>query len=88
MGFGVGVFLILVGAILAFAVQDAWSVMDLTMVGYICIGVGVLALILGFVTLASRRRRSDVTYREAPAPGPQAGPGGNVERTEHYRDGI
>ncbi|QCP04746.1 hypothetical protein [Brevibacterium sp. CS2] len=69
MGFGVGVFLILVGAILAFA-------------------VGVLALILGFVTLASRRRRSDVTYREAPAPGPQAGPGGNVERTEHYRDGL
>ncbi|MCK1803962.1 alkaline shock response membrane anchor protein AmaP [Brevibacterium sp. R8603A2] len=88
MGFGVGVFLILVGAILAFAVQDAWSVMDLTMVGYICIGVGVLALILGFVTLASRRRRSDVTYREAPAPGPQAGPGSNVERTEHYRDGL
>lgn len=86
MGFGVGVFLILVGAILAFAVQDAWSVMDLTMVGYICIGVGILALILGFVTLASRRRRSEVTYRETPAA--PHGRGGNVERTERYNDGL
>ncbi|GAA4505506.1 DUF6458 family protein [Brevibacterium yomogidense] len=57
MGFGVGVFLILVGAILSFAVRDSWDVMDLTMVGYICMGVGVLALILAFVTLATRRRR-------------------------------
>lgn len=56
MGFGVGVFLILVGAILSFAVRDGWEVMDLTMVGYICMGVGVLALILAFVTLLSRRR--------------------------------
>ena len=57
MGFGVGVFLILVGAILSFAVRDSWDVMDLTMVGYICMGVGVLALILAFITLATRRRR-------------------------------
>lgn len=57
MGFGVGVLLILVGAILSFAVRDSWDVMDLTMVGYICMGVGVLALILSFVTLATRRRR-------------------------------
>lgn len=57
MGFGVGVFLILVGAILSFAVRDSWDVMDLTMVGYICMGVGVLALVLAFVTLATRRRR-------------------------------
>jgi hypothetical protein len=60
MGFGVGIFLILVGAILAFAVRDSWSVMDLTMAGYICIGVGVLALILAFITLATRRRRTDL----------------------------
>lgn len=56
MSFGVGVFLILVGAILSFAVRDSWEVMDLTMVGYICMGVGALALILAFVTLLSRRR--------------------------------
>ena len=48
---------IIVGAILSFAVRDSWDVMDLTMVGYICMGVGVLALILAFVTLATRRRR-------------------------------
>ncbi|GAA4283461.1 hypothetical protein GCM10022261_09920 [Brevibacterium daeguense] len=57
MGFGVGIFLILIGAILAFAVRDSWSVMDLTMAGYISIGVGVLALILAFITLMSRRSR-------------------------------
>lgn len=56
MSFGVGVFLLLVGAILSFAVRDSWAVMDLTMVGYICMGVGALALILAFVTLLSRRR--------------------------------
>lgn len=63
MGFGAGVFLILIGAILAFAVRDSWDVMDLTTVGYICIGVGILALILGFVTLAANRRRTD-RYRD------------------------
>lgn len=58
MGFGVGVFLILIGAILSFAVRDSWDLMDLTMVGYICMGVGALALVLAFVTLLSRRRRT------------------------------
>jgi hypothetical protein len=54
MGFGVGVFLLLVGAILAFAVRDSWEVLDVTMIGYICIGVGILALILALVTLLTR----------------------------------
>jgi hypothetical protein len=57
MGFGVGVFLLLVGAILAFAVRDSWEVLDVTMIGYICIGVGILALILALVTLLTRNSR-------------------------------
>jgi hypothetical protein len=57
MGFGVGVFLLLVGAILAFAVRDSWEVLDVTMIGYICIGVGIIALILALVTLLTRNSR-------------------------------
>jgi hypothetical protein len=57
MGFGVGDFLLLVGAILAFAVRDSWEVLDVTMFGYICIGVGILALILALVTLLTRNSR-------------------------------
>ena len=57
MGFGVGVFLLLVGAILAFAVRDSWEVLDVTMIGYICIGVGILALILALITLLTRNNR-------------------------------
>ena len=57
MGFGVGVFLLLVGAILAFAVRDSWEVLDVTMIGYICIGVGILALILALITLLTRNSR-------------------------------
>ena len=57
MSFGVGVFLLLVGAILAFAVRDSWEVLDVTMIGYICIGVGILALILALLTLLTRNSR-------------------------------
>lgn len=55
MGYGVGVFLLAVGLILALAVQDAISGVDLTMVGWILAAVGVLALVLTAVTLNSRR---------------------------------
>lgn len=57
MSFGVGVLLLLVGAILAFAVRDSWEVLDVTMIGYICIGVGILALILALITLLTRNSR-------------------------------
>ena len=57
MSFGVGVFLLLVGAILAFAVRDSWEVLDVTMIGYICVGVGILALILALITLLTRNSR-------------------------------
>ena len=64
MGYGVGVFLLALGLILALAVQDAISGVDLTMVGWILAAVGVLALVLTAVTLNSRgsggRVRTDV----------------------------
>ena len=50
MQFGLGIFLIVVGAILTFAVRDSFSGVDLTMIGYICMGAGALALILGLIS--------------------------------------
>lgn len=46
MKIGGSIALIAIGAILCFAVQDAIAGIDLTTVGYILMGAGVLALIL------------------------------------------
>jgi hypothetical protein len=46
--------------ILAFAVQDAVSGVDLTMVGYILAGVGVLAIVVTAITLNRSRGASTV----------------------------
>ncbi|HEV2814564.1 MAG TPA: DUF6458 family protein [Solirubrobacteraceae bacterium] len=54
MGIGTSIFLLAVGAILAFAVTDAISGVDLTTVGYILMAAGVLGLL--FTTLVMNRR--------------------------------
>ena len=61
MGIGTGIFLIVVGAILAFAVRDSWDVVDLTIIGYICIVAGAIALILALVM---QRQRANTSHRE------------------------
>ncbi len=59
MGIGTGIFLIVVGAILAFAISpDTWEVVNLNIVGYICIAAGILALILALVYNQQRRNTS------------------------------
>ncbi|GAA4428768.1 hypothetical protein GCM10023169_30260 [Georgenia halophila] len=58
MGIGAGIFLIVVGAILAFAVSDVIEGVDLTMVGYICMGAGVLALIIALIVHSQRTHTS------------------------------
>ncbi|GIG28430.1 DUF6458 family protein [Cellulomonas marina] len=59
MGIGTGIFLIVVGAILAFGVApDTWSVADLNVIGYILMGAGVLALVLSLVLMRQRTRTS------------------------------
>ena len=52
MTMGTGIGLLVIGAILTFAVRDSVPGVDLTMIGYICMGAGALALILGLVTNA------------------------------------
>ena len=61
MGYGFGAFLLVVGLVLALAVNDQISNVDLTMVGWIMAGVGVLVIALTALTWGPRRHRSVAT---------------------------
>ena len=58
MAIGSGIFLMALGAILSFAVQDRWSGVDLTAVGYILMAAGALAIILSLVLSDQRQHTS------------------------------
>ena len=61
MGIGVSIFLIAVGAILAFAVNFDVSGVDINVVGYILMIVGLIGLIMtAFIWGPRNRNRSDV----------------------------
>ncbi|HVD27483.1 MAG TPA: DUF6458 family protein [Mycobacteriales bacterium] len=61
MGIGVSIFLIAVGAILAFAVNTSVSGLDIAVVGYILMIVGVIGLIMtAFIWGPRSRGRGDV----------------------------
>jgi hypothetical protein len=64
MGIGAGIFLLAVGGVLAFAVSDRISGIDLTMVGYILMGAGALGLILAVVINGQRSRTSHTVVEE------------------------
>lgn len=57
MRIGSSIALIALGAILAFAVADVVDFVDLRLVGYILMGVGVLGLILSLVMNAPRSQK-------------------------------
>ncbi|GHG43564.1 hypothetical protein GCM10012320_07990 [Sinomonas cellulolyticus] len=58
MSIGASIFLIALGAILAFAVSPGLiPFIDQTLVGYILMGVGVLGLVVSLVMMGSRPRR-------------------------------
>lgn len=61
MRIGTSIVLIALGAILAFAVQDSIDAVDLTMVGYILLGVGALGLVITLILSGQddNRRRGD-----------------------------
>lgn len=64
MGIGSGIFLIVVGAILAFGIEpDAWNVVNLNVVGYILMVGGLIALILSLVVTQQRQRSHHVVER-------------------------
>ncbi|MFJ6002051.1 DUF6458 family protein [Arthrobacter sp. NPDC092385] len=57
MRIGSAIFLIALGAILAFAIQaDVISIVDINLVGYILMVVGVIGLIAALVLAAPRRQ--------------------------------
>jgi hypothetical protein len=53
MGLGVGIFLIAVGAILAFAVNSTSGAVDVNTVGWILMGVGLLGILLSLLFWSS-----------------------------------
>jgi uncharacterized YccA/Bax inhibitor family protein len=57
---GAGIALLVVGAVLSFAVKDSISGVNLALIGYICMGAGALAIVLGLVTNAQASRRTNV----------------------------
>ena len=64
MELGTSLFLIAVGAILAFAVNADISGLDIAVVGWILMGVGVIGLVLSLLFLNSwRARRTAVVER-------------------------
>lgn len=60
MGYGLGVFLLALGLILAFAVQDAVEAIDLTMMGYILAAAGALVIVLTAVQTNRGRQHTSV----------------------------
>lgn len=61
MGIGIGIFLLVVGAILAFAVEYELAGVDVTTIGYILLAGGVLSLLIGIVL---NTQRTNTTHRE------------------------
>lgn len=67
MGYGAGIFLLAVGLVLALAVDDTVSGVDVTMVGWILAAVGAAAILLTALTLNGSRRARTVqttTHRD------------------------
>jgi hypothetical protein len=72
MSLGLGIFLLVVGAIMVFALNVTVEWMDIELVGYILMGAGAVIVLLGIVLL-TRKRSSVTTTRSAvdPASGEQ-----------------
>ncbi|MHA7140008.1 MULTISPECIES: DUF6458 family protein [unclassified Arthrobacter] len=84
MRIGSSIVLIALGAILAFAVADVVDFIDLTLVGYILMGVGVLGLIISLVMNAPRSQRRVTESRSVQDPNT----GETVTRNETRDGGI
>lgn len=64
MGIGVGIFLIAVGAILTFAVEEEISGIDISTVGVILMVVGSIGLLMALFVIDSWRGRGGGVVRE------------------------
>ncbi|HEY7487660.1 MAG TPA: DUF6458 family protein [Streptosporangiaceae bacterium] len=66
MGFGASLAFIAIGAILAFATRFSISGIDLQMVGWILMGVGIVGLVVTFTYIRPRRARMAEVIEEEP----------------------
>jgi hypothetical protein len=82
MRIGSSIFLIALGAILAFAVQDVVDFVDLTMIGYILMVVGVIGLIVSLILAVPRNRHRVSESRSVQDPNT-----GETVRRDETRDG-
>ena len=64
MGIGISVFLLAVGAVLAFAVHAVVPNVDLVTVGVVCMAAGAVGLIMS-LTIWGPRRRTGAPYPAA-----------------------
>lgn len=64
MGIGVSIFLIAVGAILAFAVNATFSGIDINVIGYILMIVGAIGLLTTLFIFGPRHRSTAVVEEE------------------------
>ena len=65
---GISVFLAALGAILAFAVRDNLSAVDLTMVGFILMAAGLAGLVIAALRSAPRGRRTSIVEQHQQTP--------------------
>lgn len=77
MKIGSSIALIVLGAILSFAVSDAIEGVDLTLIGYILMAGGAIGLVLSLM-MANRTNKASTTIQEA-------GPRGTTERRVESR---
>jgi hypothetical protein len=71
MGIGTGIALIVIGAILVFALNiDTGGFVDLDLIGYILMGAGVLVFLISLILVMRSRRTESVARTEVdPATG-------------------
>lgn len=82
MSIGAGIALVVIGAILVFAINvDTSQFIDLDLVGYILMGAGVVVFLIGLVFLFRRRSTEQVTRTVDPVAGER------VTRTEASSSG-
>ena len=68
MGIGSGIFLFVVGAILAFAINVQVEWVNLDLIGYLLMGAGVVVFLISLV-MVMRKRSSTSTVRQVDGAG-------------------
>jgi hypothetical protein len=68
MGIGASIFLLAVGAILAFAVHTTVAGIDIHVIGWILMAAGLIGLLMNLFIFAPRKRRTVIESQRTAAP--------------------